>query len=181
MIVTQKWRAPIAGQIGTVYRVQFGSQAEQVAYLRCMIEAYRGTQTIRQKAVDIVFGVYRLPSKALAAHAVALGDWVQKNIRYVNEGEETFQTPIQTLRLGYGDCDDHTTLICALVEAIGIPTQAVALGWNGGYRHIFPRAAARVGGRLRWIPLDSTLSAPMGTNPIARAVKDHGNVKVLAL
>ncbi len=62
-----------------------------------------------------------LPGRAYNLEASRLLRWVQKNIRYTLDprGMEWVQTPVETLRVGTGDCDDATTLFCALALAMG--------------------------------------------------------------
>lgn len=188
----QKWTARgMDGKPVLMRRAEFSGQAEQVAFLRELVQAYRSLHTITALARDIVFRIYNCPPKRKLLHAVALADWVQKNITYVNEGEETFQTPLATLRFGYGDCDCMTTLLASLLEAVGIPCELVAVAWAdpvrlfgrpvrgpwgrvfgaSSFRHIFPRAVVAAGGQTRRVPLDPTLDQPVGrlTNPVTLA------------
>lgn len=191
------WRAadPLDGRKVTIRRKSFATQAEQVKYLRQMVAAYRGTQGIRSLARDVVFRVLQLPPKRRAAHAVGIASWVQGRITYVNEGDETFQTPIETLRSGYGDCDDFSTLIAALCESLGVPTELVALEWGGTrlpfgfwvggqFRHIFPRAIVPgPDGRPLRLPLDATLDQPVEalTDPVLIAVRRGVRPRTLVL
>lgn len=154
--------------------VRFGSQAEQVQFLRSMVDTYRELPAIRARARDIVFRQRGCLPKHMADQAIALASWVQDNVTYVNEMPEVFQTPAHTLYCRYGDCDDFTTLICSLLESIGIQSELVALEWDGAFRHIFPVACVPGrGGRTVRLPLDATLSQPVTDLPdpikIARA------------
>ncbi len=157
-----------------VKRLRFPNQAAQVVFLRQMVDEYRSNQLIRQKAQQIVFEIYKCKPRDRLSHCMAVARWVQEHITYVNEGEETFQTPVATLTQRYGDCDDFTTLIGSLLESIGIRCQVVALEWDGEFRHVFPRAVldglGPDGGPL-FLPLDATLEGgPVGDplqNPIA--------------
>lgn len=160
-----------------------GSQPEHVLYMRRIVDAYRRSTAVRQLAVWIVFHWAGCPPKRKARHALAIARWVQRSILYVNEGQETFQTPLATLRLGFGDCDDMTILICALCEAIGIPTQIVAMQWAGSYRHVFPAAVILlVGGRPLSLALDATLRAPVGkANPVALSIRRGQRPRVLVM
>ena len=168
-----------------VRRMRFESQAAQVLFLRQMVKIYRTNQLIREKAVQIVFDWAKCPAKKKLCQAVAIARWIQTHIRYVNEPEETFQSPIRTLTWRAGDCDDFTSLTCALLESIAIPSELVALEWRGQYRHIFPRAVVPVGrGKPpRRIPLDATLNADVRTlpNPVAIAIRRGDNPRVLVL
>lgn len=54
--------------------------------------------------------------------------WIRQKIRYFNEAGEMLQTPLQTLRVAYGDCDDLVMLAGALVVASGMHFQFVPYG-----------------------------------------------------
>jgi hypothetical protein len=56
--------------------------------------------------------------------------FVRDHISYVRdvEGVETLQTPVQTLNVLAGDCDDKAMLFAALAGAIGFPTRFAAIG-----------------------------------------------------
>lgn len=196
---------PLASSPPSVRRMKFASQAAQIAWLRAMVDRYKANQLIRHKAVDIVFRWAGCPPKKKICQAVAIGRWVQEHIRYINEGVETFQSPVRTLTWRAGDCDDFTTLIAALLESIGIRSELVGLEWRGMYRHIFPRAIvpmSRLGPIRRVdftaqllracglplpspaarIPLDATLSQPAGTvNPVRTSILRGDNPRTLAL
>jgi hypothetical protein len=159
--------------------VSFGSQPEQIAWLRGMVDQYRSVHPIRSRARDIVFRQYVCPPKDQLCQALAIAQWVQNNITYVAEMPETFQTPTTTVAEGYGDCDDFSTLIGALCEAIGIPVELVGMQWGEGagryYKHIFPRALIVRPGKLYRVPLDATLSATVdGTQDPIRIALARG-------
>jgi len=167
-----------------VRRIVFPSQADQIRFLREMVSRYRGNQLVREKAIDIVFRWARCAPKAKLCHAVAIGRWVQQNITYVNEGVETFQSPVRTLTWRRGDCDDFATLEAALLESIGIPAELVGLHWRGQFRHIFARAVIPVPGHgMRRIPLDATLNRDVAgmPNPIAISIRRGDNPVVFAV
>jgi len=125
----------------------------QINLLRMMVDEYRGAYAIRSRARDIIFRQYCVPPREKEKQALALADWVQRNITYVEEKPEVFQTPLHTVATGYGDCDDFVTLIAALCESVGIDCELVGMEWEGEYRHIFPRAVIKG----RRVPLDATL------------------------
>lgn len=156
-----------------------GGQAEQVLWMRQLVRTYRATHYVRDLARRIL-AESRCPARDKTCHALAIARWVQDRIAYVNEGDETFQTPPRTVDLGYGDCDDHAILVATLIESIGISAEIVAMTLGSGtFKHVFARAvipppalggvAAGDGKPLR-IPLDTTLPAPLGTNPITLAL-----------
>lgn len=183
------------GRPARVYRATFGSQQEQVVFINELAKAYRSKVPIRQLAIEIVRAA-GVPPKAKAAQAAAIGRWAQENLYYVNEPDETFATPLRILEDRFEDCDGFTLLIITLCQALGISTEAVAIGispfasrnfigwflgfFGTGLSHIFPRAIVPMGGRLRRLPLDATLSLPMGTDPVKIAGR-RGNVRVFAV
>lgn len=154
-------------------RARFGSQEQQIRYLREVVSVYRGHPAIRARARDIIFRVDHCEPRNEVAYALALGRWVQQWIRYCKEMPEVFQTPTATVALGYGDCDDHVQLVASLVESVGIESELVGLEWDAppgsgvrrAYQHIFSRAV--IGGRW-YVPLDTTLPRPIEdmTDPI---------------
>lgn len=146
-------------------RVRFGSQPEQIVFLRGMVEQYRETYQINARARDVAFRQRGALPKDQIGQAIAIGSWVQDTITYVNELPERFQTPTTTIAEGYGDCDDMATLIASMCESIGIATELVGMEWGEGdlrsFRHIFARAVVPTGGRVVRVPLDATLNAPV--------------------
>lgn len=120
---------------------------------------YKAAPAIRELALRLVS---HLPQKGWKQEALAIHTFVRDHIRYVKDirGVETIQTPIQTLRLRQGDCDDKSILSAALLEALGHPTKFVAVGFqgNGSYNHVFTQT--KIGNN--WITLETTEPWPMG-------------------
>ncbi|MGQ9546573.1 MAG: transglutaminase domain-containing protein [Dehalococcoidia bacterium] len=100
-------------------------------------------------------------------------DWVAGNIEYMSDeerwGEDYWQSPALTLRLGTGDCEDFSVLLCSLLRAYGVDAERVyvALGvddgeesghafviedWNcdGQWRRIESQAPAQLSSRGSW-------------------------------
>jgi hypothetical protein len=84
---------------------------------------------IRNIAVDIIKKA-RVAPRDYQGQAAALLRWVQdpRNVYYVNEPGEYLQDPIYTLKVGYGDCDDQSLLLCAFFEAVRLPWRLVIGG-----------------------------------------------------
>lgn len=137
--------------------------------LRLMSRYVRGFKTsgqVRETALALISGVRQ---KDYPGEARAVFDWVRDHIRYVRDinGVETLQTPLATMELGAGDCDDKSTLLATLLESIGHPTRFVAAGYQepGRYSHVY--VESRLG--ARWVPMDATLiDEPMGSIPRAQ-------------
>jgi transglutaminase-like putative cysteine protease len=108
---------------------------------------------VRQLALRLVA---QLRPKDYAAEVGALHRFVRDEIRYVRDiaGVETVQTPERTLANAQGDCDDKSTLLAALLQAIGHPARFEAVGFSPGqWSHVL--VSALVGGR--WLPLETTV------------------------
>jgi transglutaminase-like putative cysteine protease len=130
---------------------------QTIAAMRVFVDYAKTDQLIRETAISIV---RFCTEKSLACEAAALCDWVRDNIRYVRDvvDVETVSTPQKTLQMGAGDCDDKSTLLAALCESIGIPTQFAVLNYGGGpYNHVITIAF------VPWfLTLETTESIPAG-------------------
>jgi hypothetical protein len=177
------WERTVAGDVVTTRRATFRTQSDQIEFLREMVDAYRGLAQMRALARDIVFRVYNCEARNEVGYALAIADWVQRHVTYVREMPEEFQTPVATVAMGFGDCDDISVLICCLCEAVGIETELVGMEWDTpegrGFGHIFARA---VFGRYR-VPLDATLEIPVAemTDPIRVGLERGLKLRTLSL
>jgi transglutaminase-like putative cysteine protease len=100
------------------------------------------------------------PDRDDYAQAAAIFDAVHRGIRFRGEYDETIQSPLTTLQLQAGDCDDHAILLAALLRSIGIPArfETVATDASKEFSHVFTVAGVRQNGRVvRWLPLDTTV------------------------
>lgn len=101
------------------------------------------------------------PDRDDRSQASAIYRAVKHNIRFRGEYSETVQTPLVTLQLQAGDCDDHATLIAALLRSIGIPArlETVSTDSTQEFTHVFALAGMRHAGRIvAWLPMDTTVS-----------------------
>jgi Transglutaminase-like superfamily len=160
---------------------EFDSIESQLVYLRKMIEIYRATTFAREVALQILRDA-EVGDRNKPAQAVAIAEWVRRNVRYINELPETFQTPRRTYDVRAGDCDDHTTLIGTLCENMGIPIEVVGLKVDGVWQHVFPRAVFQApNGKTVKMPLDSTIKDAeirQFANPIKRLLDRGKKVEV---
>jgi len=71
----------------------------------------------------------------------AIYDYSLEKVRYQKDiyGVETLQSPLRTLQLGFGDCDDFTILLGTLYEGAGLKTRIVLVTNrpNKIYSHVF--------------------------------------------
>ena len=119
--------------------------------------------------------------------AAALLKWVQnpKNCYYVNEPGERLQDPLYTLKVGYGDCDDCTLLLCCLFESIKLEWKLVISGRHNGtkqkirhvegqslvpnvsWSHIYCMVGTPPFNVKRWYYCEPTLNVPLGWDVVS--------------
>lgn len=147
---------------GPSYLMEFANLDEELRYLRKMVSKYRQSPVIRDLAVSIVKEA-GVPIRDKRGQAIAIGKWVQEHVYYVHELPERFQVPTETLRAKAGDCDDMTTLVCSMLESLGIPSLLVCMKIDGKWKHIFPAALSEKTGAV--LALDATMRFPVGSGP----------------
>ena len=120
--------------------------------MRALINQGKKSIPVRLKAAEIV---RNLPPKAWLAEAQKIQRWVRDNIRYTKDiyGVETLHTAEKVLELGYGDCDDKSILVSAMLESVGHPTRLKAVGFSrNSLSHVYP--VVRIKGK--WLPVETT-------------------------
>jgi transglutaminase-like putative cysteine protease len=135
--------------------------------MRDMVRQFKKTLPIRTLALQLTNG---MAQKAWSQEIAALHAFVRDRIRYVRDitDVETVQTPVVTLQMGAGDCDDKVTLLAALLESIGHPTRFVAVGFRPeDYEHVYLETRLGAG----WIPLETTEPVEPGWSPPRVACK----------
>lgn len=129
-----------------------------------LVRQYRKSLPIRMQALDIVRSVPG--DKNFRGMASALCLWVAHNVQYVRDihDVETVQTPLKTLDLMQGDCDDQATLLASLLQAVGFPARFLAIktATLGPFVHVV--AEAKIG--RDWYPLETTEPWEPGTFPV---------------
>jgi hypothetical protein len=57
--------------------------------------------------------------------------------RHDDHGVEQLQTPLASVRIGAGDCDDMAVLAAALLKSLGVPTRFRAIATNAAAPHAY--------------------------------------------
>lgn len=159
----------LAGTTATLQLIPDGA-AGTLATLKIMRDVTRvGKKSlpVRMRAASLV---QHLMQKDYTGEARTLHAYVRDEIRYIRDinGVETIQTPEQTLQLGYGDCDDKSTLLAAMLESIGHPTRFVAIGFSpNNYEHVY--VETKIGNK--WVPAETTEPWPLGQAAPASMVR----------
>lgn len=113
------------------------SDRKKMRYLRRLAEAYGRDPRWREFVVkNILAGVQ---DRDYRGQAAAILNWMHARLRYINEPDEQLQSPWETLRLGFADCDDMGIFGAAAAEAVALPWRFVLAGRNAK------------GARVRWV------------------------------
>src|SRR5919108_2507350 len=153
-----------------VYRVPKGTPGTLVTARLIARLIHQGAKDfyVRQKAIEI-FRAAGIRPKDRFGEVCALFDWVRRNIRYTRDifRVELLHSARRMLELQAGDCDDMTILLGAMLMSTGHPVRLVLAGFRPhkphAYSHIYPEVYVRG----RWMPIDATVSRPMGWTPPA--------------
>lgn len=132
-----------------------------------LVKQGKKSMTVRDKVVQLTSG---LSQKDWVGEVCALHQFVRDNIRYLMDpvDVELVQTPDKTLDLGVGDCDDKSTLLCAMLESVGHPTRFVAIGFEPNvFAHVY--LETKIG--PNWVSCETTEPVEVGWQPDPRIVK----------
>ena len=153
------------------------SDPKRLALLRQLIEQYGRDPRVVDQAINICRYAGVEP-RDYVGQAKCLLKWVQERIYYVNEPGERLQSPLYTLKVGYGDCDDMMILLCSFFEAVRLPWKIVISGKKGdkfvryhegdkhypnaSYSHVYCMVGNRPFTPTEWFYCEPTLKAPFG-------------------
>jgi transglutaminase-like putative cysteine protease len=136
------------------------------AYQQLAGPAAAVTPAIAAHARSIVAGI-----DGARAQAIAVDDWVRKNIRYVavyiGNGGVVPHSAETVLSNRYGDCKDHATLMEALLRALGIEATSVLIAANESFRLSPVASLGMFNHAITYVPaldlyLDSTAESIQG-------------------
>lgn len=137
---------------------------ETLKIMAGLVKKFKRDPMIRDTAISLTA---HLKPRDWTGQARALYEYVRDRIRYTRDvlGVETIQTPPVTMELEAGDCDDKSTLLATMLQAIGHPARFVATGYRepNQYSHVYVETLLGD----RWVPLDASTSRPFGWEPRA--------------
>jgi transglutaminase-like putative cysteine protease len=134
---------------------------ETLKLMSGLVKKYKSCQEVRELSTRLTRDLHQ---KDYLQEVKKLHAFVRDHIRYVKDirGVETLQSPIQTLRIGAGDCDDKSTLVASLLESLGHPTRFLAVGFKKGvYSHVFVQTKLA----NNWLSIECTENVPVGWRP----------------
>jgi hypothetical protein len=164
------------------------SDPERLKVIRQIVYQYGRDPRVTSKAIEIL-RQHGIEPRNYREQAACLLKWVQTNVYYVNEPGERLQSPLYTLKVGYGDCDDMSILLCSFFEAIRLPWKMVISGVKDGkfiryhegdkhypqtvYSHIYCMVGNKPFTPSKWYYCEPTLQAPFGWD-VVQASKGKG-------
>lgn len=113
--------------------------------------AYGRHPLMRRFVVHEVLEPARVHPRDTLGTVRAIHRWVTTRVRFQHEPGEQVLTPGRVLAWRFGDCDDRSGLVAAMLEAVGIRWRLVLLTRGGVPFHIWPQAF--VG---RWIDIETS-------------------------
>ena len=141
-----------------------------------LIKSSKHELLVRQKTEQILSGI---PERNWKAEINQIYGYVKTNIRYMQDIDnvETVKTPRKMIEeiinrgQSFGDCDDHTLLLGALLVNAGYQIQIsiIVSTWNttNDYNHIY--LLVNIPMTSQWLALDATAkSEPIGFEPAYR-------------
>jgi transglutaminase-like putative cysteine protease len=140
---------------------------------------YGHAPRMRQFVAQVVIAPKGVAPRDDLGIARAVFEWVRDNIRFLNEAGESVLTPGRVLKMRYGDCDDRSGLVGAMLTSVRIPYRLRLLARRKGEApnerlvpfHIWPQAIVR--GR----PVDLETCHPralFGEHPAALMARMRG-------
>ena len=140
--------------------------AQTIRAMRRLIDQGKKDPKVHEAAALIIRSS-SVPAYDWGGEVRAIYNWVLHNIRFTRDvqGKETLHAAPEILRLGIGDCDDFTILICSLLGTIGHKCRILTISKpedERNFSHVFPQVF--VGGQ--WLTLDAARrGAAIGRNP----------------
>ena len=96
------------------------------------------------------------------AIACAIHAYVQRNVRFTMEDDETFRSPVMTINCAEGDCDDHALTVASLARAAGLTARLLPMRSGGDITHV----VAQVEHDGAWHYAETTLPARYDEHPL---------------
>jgi hypothetical protein len=155
---------------------------EKLSVIRQIVEQYGRDPRVTTLALNILQdnGVHAREYKKMAKVFLK---WVQTQLFYINEPGERLQSPLYTLKVGYGDCDDLAIVLCSFFEAVRLPWKLVISGKKGSqliryhegdkhypqalYSHIYCAVGNKPFSPTKWYYCEPTLAADLGWDVVA--------------
>jgi hypothetical protein len=134
---------------------------QTVQAMRALIDQGKKDSTVHERAAWILT-TYHVPAFDFRGEFRAIFHWVRKNIRWTRDptDKEALHSAAEILRLGIGDCDDFSILMCSLLGTIGHRTRLVTISNHPEDPMQFSHIYCEVQLDDQWIPMDAGRRRP---------------------
>ena len=122
-----------------------------------------------KRILEIAKQLKRDPEKTDFEHVESIYNWVRENVEY--KFDTQIKSCVKALELGYGDCEELSSLFIAICRAQGIPARAV---WIPS--HTYPEfLMVDQEGNEYWIPCQAAGSYEFGGMTESRPILQKGD------
>jgi hypothetical protein len=130
------------------------SYSSQRSELWKIIDNYTGNPVLVEFTAKLI-KLNNIPARDEESLARYIQLFVKKHIKFFREYPERWQSPLQTLALGLGDCDDKTILVASILRSFRLPIKLIFLRFESKdgkkYSHVFPKVKLN----NRWFALET--------------------------
>ncbi|WP_456465553.1 transglutaminase-like domain-containing protein [Desulfurobacterium sp.] len=154
------------------YKITLRDTNQTIQVIEQFIEEYSILPEVRQLVASIL---KPCTSKDYLCYVRQIVEYIKSHVKYVNDPPKTevLQSPLRTLKLGIGDCDDHTILAGTLLRAAGFKIRITLGAPLGRYNHVYIHVYVPGHG---WMTVDTTSSNPISQKPYQeREMVEIGN------
>lgn len=129
----------------------YSSQREE---LWKIIAEYTGNPVLVEFAAKLI-KLNNIPARDEKSLVRYIQLFAQQKIKFFREYPERWQSPLQTLALGIGDCDDKTILVASILRSFRIPVRLKFLRFKAPgkepYSHVYPQVKLN----NKWISVET--------------------------
>jgi Transglutaminase-like superfamily len=160
MMMNLETRAPMQALSMEIPEGDPGTAAT-IEQMRRLIDHGMKDPIVHELAADIIKSA-GVRAFDWTGEARAVYNWVRANIRFTRDvrGKETLHAAREIIRLGIGDCDDFTILICALMSTVGAKCSIITISSDPRIPETFSHVYPEVSINGRWVTMDAARRDP---------------------
>lgn len=127
-----------------------------------VISENTGNPLLRQQASKIIRD-FNIPERNELALVTGILKYFQDNVKFFREYPEFFASPMRTIEMGIGDCDDKSIGVAAIVRTFRIPVRLKIIRYTENKvrkGHVYPQAWVN----NKWLTLETVRRWAPGTD-----------------
>jgi hypothetical protein len=163
-IIKDSIRHPDLDQAFRVSIIDGNNLNDRMEQILGLVNKYRSHEVIHRVATHLAqIAASRFGEKNETGKLLTIFLFVKHSICYIKDinALDTYQSPVRTLELRRGDCDDFTILIMCLALNMGMPALAKTIWIKGqdDWGHIYPLVGVPAGKKVRFTACDATVKS----------------------